>query len=107
MITQRIALERDSKYAPCGYIVCLVDDDGHWDMYSDDTSKTILVDSDWGFPGLASTFGWSPCCGAGQTDGTVDCLSCGAKTGDLISSAADFLDDHLGTIVEDPGYFSS
>ncbi len=34
--------------------------------------RSILVQADWDFPGLASTFAWSPCsCGA--TDGTVDC----------------------------------
>jgi len=34
--------------------------------------RDVLVQTDWDFPGVASTFGWSACpCGA--TDGTVDC----------------------------------
>jgi hypothetical protein len=64
--------------------------------------REILVQTDWDFPGLASTFGWSPCsCGA--TDGTVDCDH---RTADeMIADARDFLRAHAGDTTDDPGYF--
>jgi hypothetical protein len=53
------------------------------------TAKTLCVQSDWDFPGLASSFGWESCeCGA--TDGTIDCKQ-----------------KHVGDEIEDPGYFDS
>jgi len=70
----------------------LVAEDGH----------DILVQSDWDFPGVASTFGWSPCpCGA--TDGTVDCEH--RSRSEMIAGAWDFLSAHTGDTVDDPGYF--
>ncbi len=64
--------------------------------------QDILIQTDFDFPGIASTFGWSPCeCGA--TDGTVDC---GHKTASqMIAEAQRFLDENIGQSVEDPGYF--
>ena len=66
------------------------------------SGREILVQTDWDFPGLASTFGWSPCsCGA--TDGTVDCDH---RTADeMIADARDFLAAHVGDTADDPGYF--
>ena len=66
------------------------------------SGREILVQTDWDFPGLASTFGWSPCsCGA--TDGTVDCAH---KTADeMIAAARDFLTAHVSDTADDPGYF--
>ncbi len=64
--------------------------------------QELLVQTDWDFPGIASTFGWSPCaCGA--TDGTVACAH--KLVGVMIAEAQAFLDDHIGDQVEDPGYF--
>ncbi len=62
----------------------------------------ILFQSDWDFPSLASTFGWCPC-PCGTTDGTVDCAH--RTRSDMIAEAWDFLDAHVGDIVDDPGYF--
>jgi hypothetical protein len=63
--------------------------------------RDILVQNDFDFPGLASTFGWSPCpCGA--TDGTVDCDHRMAE--EMIADARGFLTDH-GDTADDPGYF--
>jgi hypothetical protein len=64
--------------------------------------RTILVQTDWDFPILATTFGWSPCsCGA--TDGTVDCEH---RTADeMIADAQAFLRAHAGDSTDDPGYF--
>ena len=68
-----------------------------------DDGEEILIQTDWDFPGIASTFGWSPChCGA--TDGTVDCPHKTASA--MISEAAQYLDDHVGESVADPGYFN-
>jgi len=64
--------------------------------------RDILIQTDWDFPGTASTFGWQACaCGA--TDGTVDCPH--KKASRMISEAADFLDANIGKTVDDPGYF--
>jgi hypothetical protein len=64
--------------------------------------RNILVQSDFDFPGLASTFGWSSCrCGA--TDGTVDCDHRAAT--EMIAEAHDFLRAHVGDTADDPGYF--
>jgi hypothetical protein len=39
------------------------------------------------------------------TDGTTDCKVCGVTVGEFIESARQYLDDHIGDVVEDPGYF--
>lgn len=68
-----------------------------------DDGEEILIQTDWDFPGIASSFGWCPChCGA--TDGTVDCPHKTASA--MISEAAEYLDDHIGDSVADPGYFN-
>jgi hypothetical protein len=64
--------------------------------------RNILIQTDWDYPGVASTFGWSPCsCGA--TDGTVDCEHWTAH--DMIVDAYEFLLAHEGDTTDDPGYF--
>jgi hypothetical protein len=40
------------------------------------------------------------------TDGTVACQECGVQPGQFISDAADWLCNHDGAEVEDPGYFN-
>ena len=52
------------------------------------------------------TFGWTPCTcdDSGSTDGTVDC-KCGRTSSEMIGMAGYWLDEHIGGIVEDPGYF--
>lgn len=70
----------------------------------------VFVQSDWEYPGLASSLGWSladvrP--GGGQaeagagcrhegTDGTVDCKACGATVQEFLTAAYDWLDAHDG-----------
>ena len=71
---------------------CLVADDG----------QQILVQTDWDFAGLASTFGWSAC-SCGVTDGTVDCEH--RTAGEMIADAHNFLRAHTGDETDDPGYF--
>ena len=64
--------------------------------------RGILIQTDWDYPGIASTFGWIAC-ECGETDGTVDCPH---RTADeMIGEAFEFHVDHEGETVEDPGYF--
>lgn len=72
-----------------------------------------FVQTDFDFPGLATTFGWSTRkvrgkgrCKHNATDGTVDC-TCGVTAGQFISAAYDWLRDHDGKKVADPGYFDA
>lgn len=75
-----------------GFCYLLVAEDG----------RDILVQTDWQYPSVASSFGYVPCeCGA--TDGTVNCSHKTATQ--MISEAQDYLDEHIGDTIEDPGYF--
>jgi hypothetical protein len=94
--TVRVTVDRDSSYAPCSYLLCAVDADGNWDTRDD--SRTVLIDSDWDYPSIAQYFGFQLCCGF--TDGTVDCPEHGTSATDMISDAADWLDDHRGEIID-------
>lgn len=76
-------------------------DHGTYLLVADD-GRDILVQTDWDYPGVASTFGWQAC-SCGLTDGTVDCAH--RKAGEMIQEAAAYLDDHIGDQVDDPGYF--
>lgn len=81
----------DPNYAPCGFLI--VRDNA--DPYSDDPKDTVLIQTDWDYPGVASKMGWTPCkCGA--TDGTVDCHACNRHTSDMIGEAYNFIRDHDG-----------
>lgn len=83
------SLHFDSSYAPCGFLIVR---DGA-DPYSSNPADTILVQSDWDFPSVASRTGFVPCaCGA--TDGTVDCPH--HKATDMISAAYDWLAERDG-----------
>jgi len=95
----QIAIERGGAYAPCSYIICKVID-GDWNERDD--KNTVLVQTDWEFPGVASAFGFTPC-DCGETDGTVDCPHKTAT--EMITAAAEYLDDCEGKVVDDPGYF--
>lgn len=81
-----------------------------WDylLVDTETGEDLLIQTDWDYPGVASTFGWSPCTGCrkackGETDGTIDCAR--RTAGAHISSAQEYLDKHIGDEVDDPGYF--
>ena len=72
-------------------------------LISTENGKNILIQTDWDYAGVASTFGWVPCDKCGDTDGTVDCKHKTASQ--MIAEAQQYLDDHIGDTVEDPGYF--
>jgi hypothetical protein len=75
-----------------------------------DGERRYLPPSDWYYPGLAMTFGYSSSddggCRHDRTDGTVDCPDCGYTVGDFIDDSRRFLDQcvEAGTVAEDPGY---
>jgi hypothetical protein len=64
--------------------------------------QDVLIQTDYDFPGIASSFGWVSC-KCGFTDGTVDCKHKTAS--EMIEDAGKYLDDHIGDTIEDPGYF--
>lgn len=71
-------------------------------IIENDDGQTMLIQTDWDYPSVASAFGWCAC-DCGFTDGTVDCEH---RTADeMIVEAREYLDDHIGDTVEDPGYF--
>lgn len=89
-----------------------------------DDGRSILIQTDWDYPGTAMSFGWEmvdvqnwpdedelrkaefdPCCHE-KTDGTIDCPDCGCKAGQFIQAAGQWLTDHDGAQAEDPGYFT-
>jgi len=76
-------------------------------LLDSETGETVLFQTDWDYPGLASYFGWRPCdCVPSYTDGTIDCPVCGKSYHEMILDAGAFLDDHIGDELEDdPGYF--
>jgi hypothetical protein len=76
------------------------------------TDRTVYVQTDWEYPGVASSFGWSirddgdGDCDHNGTDGTVDCPSCGRTVIAFINSAAEYLDSEP-VAYDDPGYFDN
>lgn len=85
----------------------LLTDEGYAFLLTAEDGQESLVQTDWDYAGLALSFGWSPCdCDdAGSTDGTVDC-PCGRTVSDMLSDAHDFLIEHDGDEIDDPGYFN-
>jgi len=63
---------------------------------------SILFQTDWDFPCLASNFGWVPCRECGDTDGTVDCPH--RTVDEMMAEAIAYLDEHIGDTIENPGY---
>lgn len=71
---------------------------------SPDCPKSYLVQTDWEYPALAQSFGWSlqrvqkqghkrkNQCEHAYTDGTVDCKDCGTTASEFISAASEFID---------------
>ena len=79
-----------SDYAPCCYLIV---ESGYSET---DEAHTVLIQTDWDYPGLATAIGWIPCdCKyANLTDGTVDC-GCGKTASQMIAEAGNWIDDHL------------
>lgn len=78
-------------------------------VYTDDGECLAFVQSDWDYPGLAQSLGWSvtdvaveadPTCEHDGTDGTVRCEGCGADAGVFLSAAYDWLHARDGHTLE-------
>lgn len=101
-------IQLDTDTSDCPGAVCKL-----WIDRPGEASDSYLVQADYDAPGVASAFGWSVSqvgdggCEHRGTDGTVDCRDCGTKSTAFIAAAIDFLNDHDGDEVEDPGYFTS
>ena len=74
---------------------------GTYELESE-SGESVLFQTDWDFPGTASSYGWQAC-ECGETDGTIDCAHKTAS--EMIGQAADYLDEHIGDVIDDPGYF--
>jgi hypothetical protein len=81
--------------------------------------REILVQTDYDYPGIAESFGWSVSsveegkphsfslpCEHRETDGTIECPACGEPASSFITAARDWLDEHEGATADDPGYFT-
>lgn len=81
-------------------------DFGTYKIVPDEGRGSILIQTDWDYPGTAATFGWVACKKCGYTDGTVDCAHKTASQ--MIQSAQEYLDNVVGSgkCVDDPGYFT-
>ena len=71
----------------------------------DNREADVYVQTDWDYPRLAELFGWSPCCGSGGTDGTVDCPTCGVTVTEHLLSAVECLDSHCDQITDVPNCY--
>jgi len=89
-----------------GSTIRLESGDFGWDflIVNEDTGEDILIQTDWDYPGVATTFGW-PGHEHDSTDGTIDCPECGKSAMEMINEAREWLSDHIGDVAEDPGYF--
>ncbi len=107
-----ITLIAHPKNAPC--CVEIQNEDG----------RSVLIQTDYDFPGVAATFGWStdhkrqkstleynpedsPCDGSSFTDGTIDCPACKKKAISFINEAREWIDENDGAKEFDPGYFQT
>lgn len=96
-----------------GFLLCKID--AETGCYQTGEENSVLIQTDWDYPGVARTFGWDirktqlpfDYCEHPATDGTVKCRECGLTASTFISDAADYLDQNLGAIVDDPGYFQN
>ncbi len=91
----KVTVDRDPGYAPCSYLLCVVDDEGNYDTR--DEQRTVLFDSDWDFPSLAGLYGYVPC-ECGGSDGTVPC--CGKSVDQMMIEATDMLDQNCGVVID-------
>ena len=94
--TNKCYVTTDQSYAPGCFII--VKEGG--DIYNEE--DTVLVQTDWDYPGVAANLGYVPCA-CRETDGTIPCKH--KTVGQMIEEAAGWLTNHEGELFEDPGYF--
>lgn len=79
-----------------------------FDLYDAETGESVaFVQSDWNYPSLAQSCGWSLRevnkqreCEHGGTDGTIDCPECNTKVTEFLSAAYDWLAANDGSTFE-------
>lgn len=87
-----IAIDRDSSYAPGCFLICRVKNpnagEGHYDWETSGEENTVLIQTDWDYPGIARSFGWT------------------GDDADIVG-ASEYLDGCVDNckVVDDPGYF--
>ena len=87
----------------CGYEIGPVSKAMICKMEKATGESTVLVQTDWDYPSLASSLGWrmrSAKCEHRSTDGTVDCRDCGKTATEFITEAAEWLDKHEGQVFQ-------
>ena len=93
-------MTRGSKNPASRKNIELQSGDFGWDyLIVHDDGRDVLIQTDWDYPGVARTFGWS-----GRVPKR---LSKGANEASAeIRAAQEWLDGHIGARAEDPGYFN-
>lgn len=95
----------DEQNVPGGFVVRPV---SQWNKRSHrkekPTREDMVIQTDWDYPGLASSMGWRAC-ECGGTDGTVDCEKCGRVADRMMAEAYDWIRAHMNEKFDDPGYF--
>jgi hypothetical protein len=76
------------NYTPCAFVI--VRDGGNPQSESD----SVLIQTDWDYPGVANCMGWAPC--HPETDGTIDCPECGVSASSMIMAASEHIREHAG-----------
>ena len=70
----------------------------------DAAGDSVLIQTDWDYPGIAQRMGRTACHQCGETDGTVDCAH--HSVSDMIEDAQAFIDLHCDEeFVELDDYF--
>ena len=88
----------DRSYTPCSFLIVADGANPH------NATKFTLVQTDWDYPGIAQSMGWSlrdvqadgQSCRHDGTDGTVKCPDCGIDAVDFIAAASKYIYDHAG-----------
>lgn len=70
-----------------------------WDSWGRvwiELDPSVLFQTDWDWPSLASQIGWRIPCRCGRSDGTVDCVACKVTAHEMIQAAGAFLRKESG-----------
>lgn len=88
-LPQEYGIKPNDENVSIGNGITLESGDFGWDyLLVHDNGKEIYVQTDWDYPGIANAFG-------------------GGFKDNEIGKAQQYLDDHIGDRVEDPGYFDN
>ena len=89
-----ITVDRDPDYAPCCFLICKVTGQaGSFDWNTRDENSTVLVQTDYDWPGLARNFGWT------GVDTDIE------LAGEYLDRIAANMHSNI-RFIDDPGYFT-